>query len=415
MPVIITPYIPTNITVHLGLPSQWAENITVSFPDYVKNVASSEIYPTWELSAIRANVLAIISFALNRVYTEYYRSRGYEFDITSTTQYDQKFIRGRNFFDSISRVVDEIFNDYIRRRGFVEPLAAKFCNGTTSTCDGLSQWGSQDMAKQGANSMEILYRYYGDDIELVVEAPIQDMTRSYPGYPLRLGSAGEEVVAIQNMINRISQNYPAIPKIRPVTGAFNEKTEEAVRKFQRIFNLTADGIVGKATWYKMVSLYVGVTKLAELISEGQTFYGIEFQFPGTLREGDTGPEVRVLQYMLAVMAQFDEALLPIEVDGDFGHNTTQAVRQYQGLVGLTIDGVVGEVTWNSIYGHFALADQFMRRDMVRFPRTATEIMPASVINVGSDASSYADTPRVGQFPGETVRFGQTDRRGEVLV
>ena len=228
MPVIITPYIPTNITVHLGLPSQWAENITVSFPDYVKNVASSEIYPTWELSAIRANVLAIISFALNRVYTEYYRSRGYEFDITSTTQYDQKFIRGRNFFDSISRVVDEIFNDYIRRRGFVEPLAAKFCNGTTSTCDGLSQWGSQDMAKQGANSMEILYRYYGDDIELVVEAPIQDMTRSYPGYPLRLGSAGEEVVAIQTMINRISQNYPAIPKIRPVTGAFNEKTEEAV-------------------------------------------------------------------------------------------------------------------------------------------------------------------------------------------
>ena len=149
MPVIITPYIPTNITVHLGLPSQWAENITVSFPDYVKNVASSEIYPTWELSAIRANVLAIISFALNRVYTEYYRSRGYEFDITSTTQYDQKFIRGRNFFDSISRVVDEIFNDYIRRRGFVEPLAAKFCNGTTSTCDGLSQWGSQDMAKMG--------------------------------------------------------------------------------------------------------------------------------------------------------------------------------------------------------------------------------------------------------------------------
>ena len=149
MPVIVLPYIPSTITVHLGLPDQWAENVTVSFPDYVKNVASSEIYPTWELSTIRANVLAIISFALNRVYTEFYPSRGYNFQITNTTAYDQKFIRGRSFFQSISAVVDEIFNDYNRRQGFVEPLSAKFCNGTTSTCDGLSQWGSQEMAQTG--------------------------------------------------------------------------------------------------------------------------------------------------------------------------------------------------------------------------------------------------------------------------
>ena len=178
MPSVV-PYIPSAITVHLGLPDQWAETVTVSFPDYVKNVASSEIYPTWEPAAIRANVLAIISFALNRVYTEYYPSRGYDFQITSSTAYDQKFIRGRNIFENISQIVDEIFNHYIRRKGYVEPLAAKFCNGTTTTCAGLSQWGSQELAQSGYNSMEILRYYYGDDIELVTDAPIQDVnTRS---------------------------------------------------------------------------------------------------------------------------------------------------------------------------------------------------------------------------------------------
>ena len=212
----IFPYVPRTITVHLGPPDQWAENITVSFPDYVKNVASSEIYPTWEPAAIRANILAIISFALNRVYTEFYPSRGYDFQITSSTAYDQKFIRGRNVFENISQMVDEIFNNYIRRQGFVEPLSAKFCNGTTTTCDGLSQWGSQDLAKQGYNSMEILRTYYGDDIELVVDAPIQDITASYPGTPIRLGAVGDDVLRIQAMLNRISQNYPAIPKVSVV-------------------------------------------------------------------------------------------------------------------------------------------------------------------------------------------------------
>ena len=173
MPIRVTPVVPSTITVHLGLPDEEAENITVSFPDYVKNVASSEIYPTWEPAAIEANILAIVSFALNRVYTEFYPSRGYDFDITSTTAYDQKFIRGRNIFENISRAVDETFNDYIRRTDFVEPLAAKFCNGTTSTCDGLSQWGSQDLAQQGYGPMEILRYYYGEDIELVQDAPFR--------------------------------------------------------------------------------------------------------------------------------------------------------------------------------------------------------------------------------------------------
>ena len=394
MPVIV-PYVPRTITVHLGPPDQWAENVTVSFPDYVKNVASSEIYPTWEPAAIRANVLAIISFALNRVYTEFYPSRGYNFQITSSTAYDQKFIRGRDIFENVSRIVDEIFNDYIRRQGQLEPLAAKFCNGTTTTCDGLSQWGSQGLAQEGYDSLEILRYYYGDNIELVVDAPIQDIRQTYPGTPLRLGSSGEQVVVVQAMLNRISRNYPAIPKINPATGVFDESTEESVKEFQRIFNLSPDGVVGKATWYKLVYLYVGVLRLAELVSEGQTFYGVQFQFPGVLREGDRGGEVRIVQYMLALLAEFDNVLLPIQTDGVFGPGTTQAVRQYQTLVGLTPDGVVGRETWNSIYRSYSRASFALQRDTVR-----------------GQAPGGGEIARVGQYPGYELTQGQQDQRGE---
>lgn len=174
MAVRVRPYIPYNIIIHLGLPSQWAANVTVPFPDYVKNVASSEIYPTWEPAAIRANILAIISYALNRVYTEFYPSQGYNFNITSTTAFDQKYTQGATIFSSISDVVDEVFTSYIRRIGSVEPLAAKFCNGTTSVCAGMSQWGSQNLALQGYNSMDILRQYYGENIEIVTDVPIED-------------------------------------------------------------------------------------------------------------------------------------------------------------------------------------------------------------------------------------------------
>ena len=218
MPTVI-PYVPQNITVHLGAPSQSAANVTVPFIDYVKNVASSEIYPTWEESALRANILAIVSYALNRVYTEFYRSRGYDFDITSSTAYDQFFVNGRSYFENVSRIVDELFNDYLRRPGFVEPLAAKFCNGTTVTCQGLSQWGSQNLAQQGQSSTQILRNYYGN-VEIVTNAPIRGITSSYPGTPLRRGSSGPNVVVIQVELNRIAQNYPAIPKLATVDGIF---------------------------------------------------------------------------------------------------------------------------------------------------------------------------------------------------
>ena len=209
MPTVI-PFVPQYITVHLGSPGSSAANVTVPFIDYVKNVASSEIYPTWEESALRANIYAIVSFALNRVYTEFYRSRGYDFDITSSTAYDQAFVNGRSYFDRISRIADELFNDYLRYPGFVEPLAAKFCNGTTVTCEGLSQWGSQNLARQGYNTTQILRSYYGN-VEIVNNAPIRGITSSYPGTPLRRGSSGPYVVVVQVMLNRISQNYPAIP------------------------------------------------------------------------------------------------------------------------------------------------------------------------------------------------------------
>ena len=293
MPTVL-PYVPQRITVHLGTPNSDAQNVTVSFSDYVKNVASSEIYPTWDESALRANILAITSFALNRIYTEFYRSRGYDYDITNSTAFDQYFVNGRSFFDNVSRLVDELFNDYLRRPGFVEPLAAKFCNGTTVTCEGLSQWGSQNLAQQGYTSTEILDNYYGD-VEIVQNAPIQGITSSYPGTPLRRGTTGPGVVTIQTELNRISQNYPAIPKIPVVDGIFGSRTEAAVRKFQEVFNLSPDGIVGPATWYALVRIYVAVTRLAELRSQGQQFYANSWATTDPIEQGDRGIKVEHLQ------------------------------------------------------------------------------------------------------------------------
>lgn len=404
MAIVIEPYIPENITVHLGLPDSDAENVTISFPDYVKNVASSEIYPTWEPAAIRANVLAIISFALNRVYTEFYPSRGYDFQITSSTAYDQKFIRGRNFFDSISVVVDDIFDNYLRREGVLEPLAAQFCNGTTVTCDGLSQWGSQEMAQAGADSFSILQNYYGDDIEIVTNAPIRGIRQSYPGYPLRLGYAGPEVSVIQVSLNRIARNYPAIPKIPAVSGVFDEATQDSVRAFQRIFGLSADGVVGKSTWYQLVRLYVAVADLAELVSQGQKYYSVRFNYTGPLGEGDRGGAVRVLQYMLAILAEFDNSLTPVRIDGDFGPTTAQAVRRFQANNGLTVDGIVGEATWEAIYRAFAAADRDLRRDDVRFGNETTEV-----------SGMYQQPVRFGQYPGFELELGQSDDGGAVQV
>lgn len=344
MPYPDLPVVPEFITVHLGLPDSPAENIRVRFPDYIKNVASSEIYPNWPESAIRANILAQISYALNRVYTEFYRSQGYDFDITSTTQFDQKFIANRDIFENISRIVDDIFNDYVVKQGTIQPYFTQYCNGTTSTCAGLSQWGTVDLARQGLVPYEILQRYYGNDINIVFNAPVADVRASYPGTPLRFGSVGEDVRVIQRELNRIAANYPAIPRIPETNGFFNRDTEKAVRTFQGIFNLTQDGVVGKATWYKIKSIYNGIKRLNELYSEGITPEEADRLYPKVLQLGDTGTLVRQMQYLLAVVAYFNDQIPVPPIDGVFDTRTRNAVQAFQRLNGLDADGIFGPQT-----------------------------------------------------------------------
>ncbi len=347
--VLIRPYIPEFITVHLGAPSSYAENVTVRFPEYIKNVASSEIYPTWPEHAIRANIYCQISFALNRVYTEWYRNKGYNFHITNSTAYDQYFIKGRNIFENISRIVDDIFNEYITREGYMEPLLAQYCNGTTVTCKGLSQWDTVKLATDGYETMEILKNYYGDNIELTKTNDIRGIEESYGGTPLKLNSTGSDVETIQRQINRISSNYPAIPKIEPVDGVFGSETESSVKAFQRIFNLYPDGIVGKSTWYKMSGIYVGVKRLAELESEGEKLESTG-EYPGyLLKQGSTGDAVSQMQYFLNFISQYYKEVPPINGDSIFGVSTLDSVIQFQKKFGLDVDGIVGKQTWDKIY------------------------------------------------------------------
>lgn len=403
MPTVI-PYVPQQITVHLGAPSSYAANVTVSFTDYIKNAASSEIYPTWNVSALRANIFAITSFALNRVYTEYYRSRGYDFDITSNTAYDQAFVNGRSYFENVSRIVDELFNDYLRRPGFVEPLAAQFCNGTSVTCDGLSQWGSQNLAAQGYSDVQIVRSYYGN-VEIVTDAPIRGYTSSYPGTALRRGSTGPNVVVIQTELNRISQNYPAIPKLATVDGIFGSRTEASVRAFQEVFDLSADGIVGKATWYTLVRLYVAVNRLSELRSRGQQYYAISWEYPNALRNGSRGEQVRHLQYMLCILAEYINAIPPIAIDGIFGSATEDAVTAAQRWFGLPETGVIDQATWDEIYDRFSGIENATLRSRESFPQ-----------NVGTQQRTrYAATATMTQFPGEDLSTGSHDRVQQEVV
>lgn len=400
----VTPYIPQRITVHLGAPTASAANVTVDFADYIKNVASSEIYPTWEVSALRANIYAITSFALNRVYTEFYRSRGYDFDITSSTAFDQAFVNGRSFFENVSRLVDQLFNDYLRRPSFVEPLAAQFCNGTTVTCDGLSQWGSQSLAQQGYTDVGILRSYYGN-VEIVADAPIRGNTSSYPGTSLRRGTTGPYVVIVQTELNRISQSYPAIPKVPTVDGIFGSRTEASVRAFQQIFELEQDGIVGKATWYALVRLYVAVNRLSELRSQGQQFYSISWEYPSGLTSGNRGEKVRHLQYMLSVLAAYISEIPTPAVDGVFGTETEQAVLAAQRWFSLPLTGVVDSNTWDAIYDQFSGIENATWRSETIFPDQSGT----------AQRNRYARTATMTQFPGENLSTGSRDSSRQEVV
>lgn len=399
------PYIPETITVHLGPPNSNAQNVTVPFLDYVSNVASSEIFPSWPESALRANIYAQISYALNRIYTEYYRSRGYDFDITNSTSVDQSFVYGRDIFENINQIASEVFTDYIRRQGAVEPLFAQYCDGVRVQCNGLSQWGSVELAENGLGPYDILTYYYGDNIELVTDTPVQGFTASLPDRLLELGSAGSDVRQIQVRLNRISQNFPSIPKIALADGIFSFDTEAAVKKFQEIFSLTPDGIVGRATWYKIQTIYNSVKRLNELNSEGispEDVTAVYYDFPNF---GDTGAGVENLQYYLDYLSRFYSTIPPVDIDGVFGETTRNAVLALQKTFGLTEDGIVGYDTWytmlDAYYGILnQLAGTFNEGDIIPFPGVILRIGAESdVISLmqrylNTIAETYPEIPTV---------------------
>ena len=363
------PIVPEFITVHLGKPNAAARNVRVPFAQYIKNVASSEIYPTWPENALRANIYAEITFALNRVYTEHYRSRGYNFDITNSTQFDQYYVEGRDIFENISRVGDDIFNDYVVKQGQIQPYFTQYCAGT---CEGLSQWGTVALANQGYTPYRILQYYYGNDIDIVKNAPIKSNTTTYPGTPLRLGTGGEEVIEIQRELNRIAANYPSIPKISGSRGYFEQTTQNAVRQFQQIFNLESDGVVGKDTWYKIKRIYNGIKGLSELYSEGITISEAERKYERVLKKGSRGSSVKILQYYLCFLNYFNLKLPYVAVDGIFGDETRDAVLAFQSLYGLDVDGIVGRDTWDMIQNAYAgvltsLPDEYRSYSSLLYP------------------------------------------------
>lgn len=352
-------FIPEYITVHLGKPQSYNANETVSFPYYIKNVCSSEIYPTWPENALRANIYAQISLALNRVFTEWYPSKGYSFNITNSTQYDQYYVSGRNIFTNISRIVDEIFNTYLRRMGDFAPYYAEYCNGTSVTCSGMSQWGTVTLANQGLTPIQILRHYYGSNFELATTTDIRSIPSSYPGTPLRIGSTGNSVRIMQRQLNRIGKNYPNIPQLA-LDGVYGPGTADAVKIFQRQFNLTADGVVGKKTWYKISYIYVAVKKMAELVSESEPYPdnsgNSSGSGTGTLRQGAVGSETAAVQYYLSYLARTFYPSIPVIVpDGIFGPDTTSAVRAFQRTFGLSVDGIVGPATWGTLEKQFEIA------------------------------------------------------------
>lgn len=379
------PYIPQYITVHLGVPTDFsARNVTVTFQDYIKNVASSEIYPTWPEEALRANILAQISFVLNRVYTEWYRSRGYDFDITNTTAFDQYFVEGRNIFKNISTLVDDIFNVYIRKPGREEPFFARYCNGTTSKCDGLSQWGTVTLANDGLDSQAILEYYYGD-VELVETDDLRGNFESFPGNPLKLGSKGEPVRRIQERLNRIAINYPSIPFIS-VDGVYGDSTERSVRQFQRIFNLDPDGVVGKGTWYAISRVYVAVKDLAELTSEGERADYASQEYPGRpIKLGDRGAEVLEIQLYLCTIALYNNQVKGVAIDGVFGQSTLNSVVSFQRAYGIDPDGVVGKTTWDRLVDVYNGIG-----DNVEVPSIGADIelqpYPGAPLNLGAEGN-----------------------------
>ena len=369
-------FIPETITVHLGLPDADAANVTIPYISYLKNAACSEIYPTWPENALRANIYVINTYALNRIYTEWYRSRGYPFDITSTTQYDQAFVYGRELFDNISRLCEALFPSYIRRQGSYEPMFTAFCDGLRTSCAGLSQWGTVQLADQGLIPYEILQYYYGSDIDIVRAPEIRAPVPGYSGMPLEPGQAGRDIQTVQIQLNRIARNFPAIPKIPDPDGVYDAQTAAAVRVFQSVFDLPQTGIVDEPTWNKISYIYISVKRLAELDSEGLSYSELQRSYPETLREGDYGDVVRAFQYYLAVIGAYYQSVLPLHISGDYNAETVSAVRSFQQTYGLPQTGIADRRTWNDIYRAYT---GILRSDP---PQECARLYPNTVLREG---------------------------------
>ena len=332
------PVVPNNIVVHLGSPSSNSRNITVPFTSYISNVAASELYPTWPQNALIANIYAIISFTMNRIYNEWYRSKGYNFDITSSPAYDQTYTENRSTYENINNIVQEIFNNYVVKGKGIEPYFTSYCDGRKLICNGLSQWGSVTLANQGKTPLEILKYYYGNDISIKYDAEVGDGTIGYPGYDIELGSFGNPVLAIERDLKRIRNNYPAIPEIPSSPGIYTNDLANAVKKFQEIFNLPVTGVVNKATWYKIKYIYNSVKKLGDLYSEGITEEEATFLYNDKLTLGNSGIDVEYIHYFLDALAFLDPDIPRLQTNSIYSENTVTMVKAFQKKYGLPVTG-----------------------------------------------------------------------------
>ncbi len=373
--------IPEDITVHLGSPYDDAQNVTVPYTEYLKNVIASEIYPTWPEEAIIANFYAQNSLALNRIYTQWYKSQGYDFQITNSTAFDQAFFYDRSTFEETNAIVDRLFKNYVSRFNSVEPLFTSYCDGRQTMCEGLSQWGTVTLAREGKNYFQILTNYYGNNIEIRT-AQVQEIPPdSFPGL-LQIGSSGEAVRNIQSRLNRIGIDYPQLPFVLSLSSYFDIDTEIAVRAFQRIFGLPITGTVDRETWYEIQYIYTAVKQLATLGSEGERYESDNFG--GTdLKQGDRGTEVLRMQWYLNRISYFLEGDLPTSAPtGIFNEATERNVREFQRYFGLTQTGIINEDTWNRIVSvYYSLLQNFPEEEEV------LESYPGSPIRQGDEGEN----------------------------
>ncbi|MBE6671370.1 MAG: spore cortex-lytic protein [Ruminococcaceae bacterium] len=338
--------IPAYITVHLGKAGEDAENVTVSFPDYIKSVASLQLSPNIPQDALYAIIYSQITLALNRINSRFYRAQRYSFDITNDNTFDQRYEYNYPVFENISRIVDKIFTQYIARGESIEPILARVCY-SGERCAGLSVDGSIEMAQNGRNYLEILRSYYGRDVYIVEDARLSGIDNDLMlTYPLFQGQTGSYVNSLQIALNRISANYPTIPFIDNISGIYDEETSIAVSEFQRIFDIDISGVFDKQTYYRLLYVYDSVKMLNYLVEEGAALADISTELRGELSYGSVGNSVKLLQYYLLFVSVFDSRVPPLQVIGVFGENTYQSVVAFQKIFGFTPDGIVTEDVWN---------------------------------------------------------------------